>query len=55
MEGRWLYGGVGRFLYLAMLADVSSGVSLLLVPLAVATFIRQLRRGKTLKGEANGG
>jgi hypothetical protein len=35
-EGRWHDGGVGRFLPLALLADIGCGVALCLLPLAAA-------------------
>lgn len=38
-DGRWHDGGVGRFLYFALLADVCCAVALCLLPLAIASRI----------------
>ena len=42
INGRWVDGGVGRFLYLAALTDIASGVALCVLPLAVISFLRHL-------------
>jgi hypothetical protein len=41
LQGRWSDGGVGRFLPLAFLADVSCGLSVCLLPLALASSMRR--------------
>jgi hypothetical protein len=45
LEGRWMDGGVGRFLFFAVLADIGCGLSLCLLPLAVGSFIHRRRVG----------
>ncbi len=45
-EGRWHDGGVSRYLYLALLADIGCGISLCLLPLLIAA----LRPGRWQRG-----
>jgi hypothetical protein len=39
LGGRWLDGGVGRFLPLAVLANLASGIAACLLPVLLASFI----------------
>jgi hypothetical protein len=54
MQGRWSDGGVGRFLLLAVLADVSCGVSACVLPLALGSFIFRPHAEAPKEGVPNG-
>ena len=43
MGGRWLAGGVGRYMPLPLLADIGLGVAVCLLPVVALLFLRQRR------------
>ena len=45
INGRWLDGGVGRYFPLAALTDVTCGIAVGVLPVAVLSFLRQRRQG----------
>ena len=44
IDGRWMDGGVGRYMPLPFLADLAFGIALCLLPLAAVSFVRARKR-----------
>ena len=55
IDGRWLAGGVGRFMPLPMLADVSLGIAVCLSPITVCSFLHERRAARALLRREGGG